>query len=66
MKNTKTMILGIVVFFITWLLIALFGWLISDITYKECFVHSSVISTMIIFGWIPALIVCADYNEYSY
>ena len=64
MKNTKTMILGIVVFFITWLLVALFGWLVSDITFKECFIHPATVFTMLIFGWIPALIVCADYNEF--
>ena len=48
---------------ITWAVIGLIGYLLSDNTYKECMTNEVIVFFMILLGWIPAFIVCLDLNE---
>ena len=63
MKTTKIMVAVIATFLITWTVVGLIGYLLSDITYKECMANGGTLMFMFIFGWIPCVIVGADLNE---
>lgn len=64
MKNTKLMLVSITVFVITYLSIGLISYLLSDYTYRECLLNAPIILFMFTLGWIPALVVGKDYDEY--
>jgi uncharacterized BrkB/YihY/UPF0761 family membrane protein len=63
MKTTKIMVAVIATFLITWCVIGLIGYLLSDITYKECMGNIGTLMFMLVFGWIPATIIGADLDE---
>ena len=63
MKTTKIMVAVIAAFLITWTVIGLIGYLLSDVTYKVCMTNGGTLMFMLIFGWIPSVIVGADLNE---
>jgi hypothetical protein len=63
MKTTKIMLAVIAAFLITWTVIGLIGYLLSDGTYKECMTNGGTLMFMLIFGWIPATIIGADLDE---
>jgi len=50
-------------FLITWNVIGMIGYLLSDISYRECMTHGGVLMLMLIFGWIPSVIVGADLEK---
>lgn len=62
MKATKIMIAVLGTFLITWCILGLIGYLLSDdsISYKECMRHEASVFLMIVLGWIPSLIVGND------
>lgn len=64
MKNTKLMLAGLGTFIITWCILGLIGYLLSnDVSYRECMIHQATIFVMIVFGWIPSLSVCYDLDK---
>lgn len=64
MKNTKLMLAGVITFLITWCVLGLIGYLLSDdVTYRECMIHTATVFLMIVLGWIPSLIVGNDLND---
>ncbi len=63
MFHLKIMLAFIATFLITWCVIGLIGYLLCDITYRECITHTGIICIMLLFGWIPAVIVCADVGK---
>jgi hypothetical protein len=63
MKTTKIMLAVIATFLITWCVIGLIGYLISDASYRECMTNGGTLMFMLIFGWIPAVILGADLND---
>ena len=64
MKATKIMILAIFSFIATYMLVGGIVYLLSeDITYRESLIQGGVMMFMFIFGWIPSVIVCLDYDE---
>ena len=64
MIKTKTMFVSITVFIITLLFVNTIVWYLADtITYKECFYHGGTLFTMLLIGWIPALVVGDDYYK---
>lgn len=63
MKTTKIMLAVIATFLITWCVIGLIGYLISDTSYRECMTNGGTLMFMLIFGWIPAVILGADLND---
>jgi len=61
MKSTKIMVGCIVTFLLTWLTVATITYLSSSITdFKACATNGGTLMFMLIFGWIPAVIVGAD------
>ena len=63
MKSTKIMVAVIAAFLITWTVIGLIGYLLSDGTYKECMTNGGTLMFMLIFGWIPSVILGTDLHN---
>ena len=63
MKSTKIMVAVIATVLITWTVIGLIGYLLSDCSYKECMTHDGTLMLMLIFGWIPSVIVGCDLHD---
>lgn len=64
MKYTKLMLAFISTFITTWLTISTIGWLCGTfVTFKFVATHQAVMAFMMLFGWIPAIIVVNDINE---
>jgi hypothetical protein len=63
MKSTKIMLAVLATLLITWCVIGLIGWMLSDLSYKECMTNGGTLLLMLFLGWIPAVIVGADINE---
>lgn len=63
MKSTKLMLAAIVSCIGTWLLLSTLFWMFSEGTFKECATNSTVGFLMLIFGWIPSVILCADLEK---
>ena len=63
MKSTKIMLAVIATFLITWCVMGLIGYLLSDASYKECMTHGGTLMFLLVFGWIPSLIIGDDINK---
>lgn len=63
MKSTKIMLAVIATFLITWCVIGLIGYLLSDSSYRECMTHGGTLMFLLVFGWIPSLIIGDDMNK---
>jgi hypothetical protein len=64
MKSTKLMLAVIATFLSTWCVLGLIGYLLSDLSFKECLIQGGTLVLMLVFGWIPAVIVGSDVQEY--
>jgi len=66
MQNTKLMLAAVITFLITWVLLGLIGYLLSnDVSYKECMTDEVTIFVMVVFGWVPSTLVCIDLLDKS-
>ena len=64
MKTTKIMLAVIATFLITWLTLATLAYLLSSVTdFKTCATNNGTIMFMLIFGWIPSVIVGCDLDK---
>lgn len=64
MKSTKIMLACIACFLTTWLSIATIAYLLSSVTdFKTCVTNNGTTMFMLIFGWIPAIIVGYDLDK---
>jgi hypothetical protein len=63
MKSTKIMLAIIATLLSTWTVISLIGYVLSDIPLKECYTNMGTILVMLIFGWIPSVIIGCDLEE---
>lgn len=63
MKQSKIMLAFIATILITWCVIGSIGWMLSDLSYKECMTDSGTFFFMLLIGWIPAGIVAEDLNK---
>jgi len=63
MKTTKVMLAVIATFFITWCVMGLIGYLLSDASYRECMVDGATLFLMLTIGWVPCLIVGIDLDD---
>ena len=63
MKSTKIMLAVLATFLIVWCTIGLIGWMLSDLSYKECMTNGATLMFLLIFGWIPSVIISYDMNE---
>jgi hypothetical protein len=64
MKNTKIMVVTIGTFVATWLLFSFLIWCITPFTFDWIMTNLVTLILMFSIGWIPAVIVGIDYNEY--
>lgn len=58
------MLAVIATFLITWCVMGLIGWCISDLLFKECLTHGGTLMLLMIVGWIPAVLVGIDVNDH--
>ena len=63
MKSTKIMLAFIATLLLTWCVMGLIGWILSDLSYKQCMTHNGTLMLMLIVGWMPAIIVGSDVND---
>lgn len=47
----------------TWTLFSLIGYVLSDMSLRDCYIHPETITCMTIFGWIPSVIVGCDLDK---
>ena len=63
MKSTKIMLAVIATFLTTWCVMGMIGYLLSDLSYKECMTHGATLMLLLIFGWIPGVIIGDDMDK---
>lgn len=64
MKGTKVMLASLGTLLATWMVLALICYLLSEtISYREACLEPGVFLIMIVFGWIPAVIVGKDIDD---
>jgi hypothetical protein len=63
MKSTKIMLAIIATLIATWTLMSLIEYILSDMSLKECYTNGGTLICMMIFGWIPSVIVGCDLEE---
>lgn len=61
MKNTKTMLVALLVMTIQWLLCGFFGYTLGNVPFNEALTHVGTFAYLTVLGWVPTLIVCSDY-----
>jgi hypothetical protein len=65
MRNTIIMLAAIGTFAATWLLVAAIAYLLSDIAdFKSCANNGGTMMFMLLFGWIPCVLIGTDLFEY--
>ena len=64
MKSTKIMLAIIACLLTTWTSMSLIGWALSDMPLHECYTHGGTLILMLLFGWIPALIIACDLDTH--
>jgi len=63
MIKTKIMLAVIAAFLTTWCVMGLIGYLLSDLSYRDCMTNGATLMFLLIFGWIPSVIISYDMNE---
>lgn len=64
MIQTKTMLLAIACFMITYALVGLIGYLLFDmVSYRLTLIDPGMIVFMFMFGWLPTAVIAVDYHE---
>ena len=63
MKSTKIMLAILATILITWCVMGLIGYLLSDLSYRDCMTSGGTLFLMLVFGWIPAIILGADLDK---
>lgn len=63
MKTTKIMLAVIATFLTTWTIVSLIGYALSDLSLRDCYTNYGTIMFMIIFGWVPSIIVASDLEK---
>jgi hypothetical protein len=64
MKSTKIMLAAIATLITTWTSMSLIGWMLSELSLRECYTNYGVLTCMFIFGWIPAVIIACDLDTH--
>lgn len=57
------MVAVIATLLLTWCVMGMIGYLLSDLSYKECMTHGATLMLMLVFGWIPCIVVGADLDK---
>ena len=64
MKSTKIMLAIIATLITTWTSMSLIGWMLSELSLRECYTDDGILICMILFGWIPAVIIACDLDAH--
>ena len=43
---------------------SLIGWMLSELSLRECYTHGGTLMLMLIFGWIPSVIIADDLSKH--
>ena len=43
---------------------SLIGWMVSELSLRECYTHGGTLMLMMIFGWIPSVIIACDLDAH--
>ena len=49
---------------LVWIGIALIGYILSSMGFRECLVNGVTLTTMLLIGWVPGIIVASDIDNY--
>lgn len=64
MKSTKIMLAFLGTLMLTWMALSVLVFLCSgDMSFREASTHGGVAMIMLVFGWIPSLVVSMDLEE---
>ena len=63
MKSTIIMLAVLATILITWCVMGLIGYLLSDLSYRDCMTNTGTLFLMLFIGWIPSIIVGADLDK---
>ena len=63
MKSTKIMLAVIAAFLTTWCVMGLIGYLLSDLSYRECMIDGATLFFLVTIGWIPSVIIGYDMDK---
>lgn len=64
MKGTLMMVAFIATLILTWMFLSAIVYFCSEnATFRECAASGGMATLMLIFGWIPSVIVCMDLND---
>ena len=63
MKTTKIMLAIIASLLTTWTSMSLIGYAVSELSLRECYTNDATLMLMLIFGWIPAVIIACDLDK---
>lgn len=63
MKNTQIMIAFLLTLLVTWTVLGCIVCAVSDLTLKASLTTPGILVVMLLFGWIPAVIVASDLDE---
>ena len=63
MKSTKLMLAVIATFLITWCVLGSIGYLLSDLSFRDCLTHGATLMILLLIGWIPAIVVGNDVHD---
>ena len=64
MKSTKLMLAVIASLLTTWTSMSLIGYAVSELSLRECYTHNATLMLMLLFGWIPAVIISCDLDTH--
>lgn len=60
MRDTKIMLAIISTLLSTWTLMSFIGFMLSDTSLRECYTHGGTLMLMLMFGWLPSVVVAND------
>ena len=63
MKTTKIILAVIASLLTTWTSMSLIGYALSELSLHECYTHGGTLMLMLLFGWIPAVIIACDLDK---
>jgi hypothetical protein len=63
MKSTKIMLAVIATLLSTWTSLSFICWMFSDLSFKACYTDGGILILMLLFGWIPAVIIACDLDK---
>jgi len=64
MKSTKIMLAVIASLLTTWTSMSLIGYAVSELSLRECYTNGGTLMLMLLFGWIPAVIIACDLDKH--